>query len=1437
MRAQILGVQFGILSPEVIRRESVVNVQTVTLYQKNIPAENGMNDLRMGTCDRRINCSTCRHDVITCPGHPGHIELAAPVYHIGFLPTVLKMLRVVCFFCSALLVPIGNDDPRLSAMYGRDRLDYIGSLCRHGRACRSCGGVQPKFERSKQFVDITTEFETSVEDPDEAEFIKLPFSAGRALSILRDISDDVIAVLGGCPVNARPEWMILTVIQVPAPISRPCVTMSDGARTRGQDDVTIKLIDVLKANKNADVALRDGGCVSGFTNPEAVVGEFWNYSHAPNVDVIRESVRELQQHVAHLMHGSAGVEVNSGRPNRRQLRLFHERWKGKKGRFRGNLVGKRVNYSSRTVASPGAGFDVDEIGVPRAVANHLTFPERVTQWNRDALKRCVRLGPGVDGGAAAISVPGGDIIDLTFCSLSTRTNMILQIGWIVERHLRDGDWVLVNRQPSLHRMSLMAHRVRVVADNTFRLPVCDTTPYNADFDGDELNLHVLQTHEARAEAQELMRVSTQMINPQNNKPIIALVQDALISGFLLTGKDTFLEKHQCMQIMMELKYTDIDRLPMPAILKPRPLWTGKQMFSVLFPATFCLTTLVTRTLGGTGSVALMQDTHERHVRILRGELVCGALCKKTLGTSARGIVHVLFNDWGCDAASAFVSDAQRLLQAFVMIRGFSVGLGDCILSAHGHRKQEALLRTAFTRVTQVHAQVGHLDPGVVEECTGKMLNNVLTQSGVSVLEEVEKNRIAALVESGAKGSAINLAQILGCVGQQSVEGGKIADSVHGFTLPAFSVNDTSPLAHGFVSNSYATGLTSHEYFFHAMGGREGLVDTAVKTADIGYVQRKLSKAQEGLLVSQDGTVRNVNGDVVQMYYGGDGLLHTALECSFLPTFNLTDAAIRQRCYVPGWEQAVEDEVQQMMLDRDYVRRIQCVDLVTPNGFLVVAVEPQRVLLQAKLRFGTGGGWDGPAPLLKLRNTLLRRIRGKRPPYVTRLTRIYIFAHLTLREMQLLTREGAQWACDTLHRQYERAVVQPGEMVGTVSASSIGEPCTQMTLNTFHTAGVAHAVSQGVPRLKELILLTEQIATPSMTVHLEPGFKEHREIASRVLSAIAYTSFADVVAHGAVVKGNEGDTELLDVFQTLYHPEPTPYALRFVLHRQRLYEKHLDVSAIVDVLRTQFGNAAYVMGTDVNSVEWVVRIHPLNLNCEDNAYAMRLLYDHVMENLVIQGVYGISRVTMEHQARTHHNVHYAPMNEFFGRTAGSSLATVMNIPGVDAARTLTNDIFDILDVLGIEAASKQLLTEIRAVLSHDGAYVNDRHLQLLVDVMSYAGDLAPVSRHSMEKLGADVYTRASFEQTQEVLLTAATHGVYNKLKGVTSTLITGTPISGGTGLSRVRSTVSTAKHTVQPMVFEETVAKRVAPMELLPPKRVRIAELPPFWIPTPERKSC
>lgn len=506
-----------------------------------------------------------------------------------------------------------------------------------------------------------------------------------------------------------------------------------------------------------------------------------------------------------------------------QLKSIRARLKGKEGRLRGNLMGKRVDFSARTVITGDPNLSIDEVGVPRSIARTLTYPELVTPYNIDKLQELVRNGPTEHPGAVYVIRDDGQRIDLRW----NKREVPLQLGWKVERHINDGDVVIFNRQPSLHKMSMMGHRIRVMPYSTFRLNLSVTSPYNADFDGDEMNLHVPQSVETRAEITEICMVPRQIVSPQSNKPVMGIVQDTLCGVRKFTKRDCFLTKEMVMNLVMWVPGWE-GFLPTPAILKPKPLWTGKQMISMIIPKGInCITFHSTHPDSEESDIS----PGDTKVIVENGELICGIVCKKTVGTSGGGWIHVIMNQYGPEVAKTFFNGCQTVVNYWLLQHGFSIGIGDTVADRNTVMGITSIINNATSNVNDliIQAQQDKLEckPGMTlretfESNVNRALNTARDDAGKMAQQSLrEDNNVKQMVISGSKGSFINVSQMTACVGQQNVEGKRIPFGFKYRTLPHFTKDDHSPESRGFVENSYLRGLTPQEFFFHAMGGREG----------------------------------------------------------------------------------------------------------------------------------------------------------------------------------------------------------------------------------------------------------------------------------------------------------------------------------------------------------------------------------------------------------------------------------------------------------------------------------------------------------------------------------------------------------------------------------------------------------------------------------------
>ncbi|WP_456419118.1 DNA-directed RNA polymerase subunit A' [Methanocaldococcus infernus] len=855
---ELKEIMFGILSPDYIRKMSVAKIVTPDTYDEDgYPIEGGLMDPRLGVIDPGLRCKTCGGRIGECPGHFGHIELAKPIIHVGFAKTIYKILKAVCPYCGRILIP---ENKRREILEKMEKLEREGGnkweACKETyqeaskiSVCPYCGEVkwEIKFEKPSSFYRI-----------EEGAEIKL--SPADVREILEKIPDEDCILLGLNPKVARPEWMVLTVLPVPPVTVRPSITLETGERS--EDDLTHKLVEIVRTNNRLMEHIESGA-------PNLVVEDVWSL---------------LQYHIDtyfdNELPGISPAKHRSGRP----LKTLAQRLKGKEGRFRYNLAGKRVNFSSRTVISPDPCLSINEVGVPEVVAKELTVPEKVTKYNIEKIKELIKNGPNKHPGAKYIirQIVGRDGMVHEYRIKLDENNKDFWVenikeGDIVERHLMNGDIVLYNRQPSLHRMSIMGHKVRVLPYRTFRHNLCVCPPYNADFDGDEMNLHAPQTEEARAEAETLMLVEKHILSPRFGGPIIGAIHDFISGAYILTSN--YFTKDEATLILRSGGIKDELWEP-DKVENGIPLYSGKKIFSKTLPKGLNLR-YKANICRKCDSCKKENCEYDAYVIIKDGELVKGVIDKKGYGAESGLILHTIVKEFGPEAGRKFLDSSTKMAIRTLMLRGFTTGIDDEDLPEEALREIEKVLDEAERKVDEIIEQYekGELEllPGMSpEESREAHIMRVLREARDKAGEIAERylgldNHAVIMAITGARGKILNITQMAACIGQQSVRGKRIFRGYKDRVLPHFEKGDLGARAHGFVRSSYKKGLSPTEFFFHAIGGREGLVDQAVRTAQSGYMQRRLINALQDLKSEFDFTVRDSRGIIVQFRYGEDGV--------------------------------------------------------------------------------------------------------------------------------------------------------------------------------------------------------------------------------------------------------------------------------------------------------------------------------------------------------------------------------------------------------------------------------------------------------------------------------------------------------------------------------------------------------------------------------------
>ncbi|BCU67312.1 DNA-directed RNA polymerase subunit A' [Sulfolobales archaeon HS-7] len=850
----IKGVKFGLLSPEEIRKMSVTAIITSEVYDEDgTPIEGSVMDPRLGVIEPGQKCPTCGNQIGQCPGHFGHIELVRPVIHIGYVKDIYELLKATCRHCGRVLLS-DEEIQRYLRMYKATKnrwpsiasrvIDYVKKAAAKNTICPHCSEKQYKIKLEKPI--------TFYEERGEG-VIKLTPSEIRER--FERIPNEDLEILGFDPNSSRPEWMILTVLPVPPIIMRPSIMIEGGIRA--EDDLTHKLVDIVRINERLKDSLDSGA-------PQLIIDDLWDL---------------LQYHVAtyfdNEIPGLPPAKHRSGRP----LRTIAQRLKGKEGRFRGNLSGKRVDFSARTVISPDPNISIDEVGVPVDIAKTLTVPEKVTKWNIERMRQYVINGPETWPGANYIIRTDGRRIDLRYVKDRKALAESIEPGFIVERHLINGDVSLFNRQPSLHRISIMAHKVRILPGKTFRLNLLVCPPYNADFDGDEMNFHVPQSEEARAEAKEIMLVHKNILTPRYGGPIMGGTQDYISGAYLLTNKATLLEEEEVRELLAAGKYGG--ELPEPAILSPRPYWTGKQVVSLFLPEDFTFHGPANISSGNRACKDELCD-HDSYIVIKNGILLEGVFDKKAIGNQQpESVLHWLIKEYTEDYSLKVMDDMFKVFLKFSEMRGFTMTLQDVTISLQAVKKIEEKIKSSLE---EVDALINQYNQGKLEPIPGRTLEETLESKILDTLDRLRNDagEIAAthldpfndayiMARTGARGSLLNLTQMSAMLGQQSIRGERLSRGYNGRVLPHYKMNDISPEAKGFIFSSFKRGLNPIEMFYHAAAGREGLVDTAVRTSQSGYMQRRLVNALSDLRIEYDGSVRSLSGEMIQPLYGYDGV--------------------------------------------------------------------------------------------------------------------------------------------------------------------------------------------------------------------------------------------------------------------------------------------------------------------------------------------------------------------------------------------------------------------------------------------------------------------------------------------------------------------------------------------------------------------------------------
>ena len=912
--------------------------------------------------------------------------------------------------------------------------------------------------------------------------------------------------------------------------------------------------------------------------------------------------------------------------------------------------------------------------------------------------------------------------------------------------------------------------------------------------------------------------------------MIGVYQDTLVGSYRLTQPGIKFTRREFMNLMMWNKRFDGNMPVARSIEDGKERWTGQQVLSELLSH---INIEMGNKLFDSDKDSKESDNY---VKIVQGNIEQGVIDGDIYMKPSKGIIHVTYNDYGPKDTIALLDALQNTIENFLVLNGFSVGISDLIADDDTKKAIDANIQERKKQIEQVILQV-HLD--LFDNNTGKtnqqefedqvfgILNQATSDAGSLGQKSLSsENRLLAMVRSGSKGEPLNVAQMMACLGQTAIEGKRVPYGFTDRTLPHYKKYDDSAEARGFIESSFIRGLTPQEFFFHAMSGREGLIDTAVKTADTGYIQRQLIKSMEDLTVQHDGTVRDANNNIVQYHYGEDGINPTKIETQSLPIGKLSQEEIKTQFGMVGvdWATVLKDGVirdNDSELITEYVNDLlfdqrMMVEGVfqsksLDSGSVFAPVNLARWILNTKTRFALKATEKTdltPAYVLDGIKKIITRTHPYHKIWCA-LLRFHLAPHkLIVKER--FTKEAFEMLIEIIVLTHMKSWVQPGDQVGIVAAQSIGEPATQMTLNTFHQAGVASksAVTRGVPRLRELLKVTQNPKASSLTIALKPEYRTNKDKAREVVQDLELTVLRNITNKVAIYWDEKDDDTVVEAdkdlmkFYKLFEEGLmadegieeawSKWVLRLELNREEMFSRNISIQEVVTVIKNTWSNDINVVYSDYNSDKLVMRIRLPNKERQDKDTASQLddftnlkkFQNKLLNSIVIRGLPGIKAVTFRNDKQLVESVDgkYEQVEQYVLDTDGSNFIKVMNHPAVDGTRLYSTNVWDVYEVLGIEATRAILYNEINGLFESVG--VNYRHLCLLCDVMTRFGKLMSIDRYGINKNDIGTLAKASFEETEKILLKAALFGEVDPVTGVSANIMMGQPIRGGTAFSQV-----------------------------------------------------
>lgn len=1433
----ITRIDFEIWSNANIIDHSATPGAGITVAETSFNGEivhNGVLDKRLGVTNRIDECDTCGETPLKCPGHFGHIKFVEPVFHLGYLIYVKNILSCICIKCSRLLVH--KNEKEINALLknkqGKKRFFEIRALTKNVTHCQrvGCGVPAHKISDNKKigYDFILAEPINKSSDTNESAFSKKKkspqsLSAQFCYNILRAIPNEDIIIMGFDPKRSRPEDMITINFPVSPVAVRPSIKLELLSSSTNDDDLTHKLIDIVKSNENLKNAKGDGT----LTKTVSACDDF----------IL------LQIHVATYFDNEIIGIPKSCQKSKVATKSLSQRLKGKEGRIRGNLMGKRVDQSGRTVITPDPYIDLNQVGIPIIIAMNLTYPEIVNKHNIEYLSLLVKNGrkryPGANFVTKNVIDKDGNEVKRLFHLKYREKPIELAFGDIVDRHLINGDIVLFNRQPSLHKMSMMGHKIHVLENEpkllTFRVNVSCTEPYNADYDGDEMNIHVPQSLPTVTELMLIADAAKRFVNPRVSQIAFVIKQDTLMGSYLITHDDILIDWKDAMNLLSYTKNGLNGRIPKGKMV------SGKYLYSQIIQSEI--------------NISKKEKDGTFATRIFNGMITHGKFAKSEI----QAIIQKTWRQYGSEKSVNFVDDLQRVILQWLMIHGFTVSIRDLVIPKKTHKTIETIIETKRKEVLMAITEFDNnsaVPLDVFELSLEAGLATIQSDVNKAVMNSFSiPMGINMTIKSGSAGDANNAGQNVGCVGQIVVERQRIAKKYNNRSLPMFHQYDNSAFARGFCTGSYLSGLKPHEYFFGIMAGREGVINTAIKTAETGYIQRKLVKILEDIGVKYDGTVRNANDKIIQFVYGDSafntekqvdvkielvGSNNADISSNYVYTNEELSALRKKHNVDEKYTEDINNKLYKKLLSmRNQLRKIQrrtnLKDVEFKEMYMVPVdlgqfitnimnrpgrknedlVDPYYVITNIKNAYSNLN-----CKIMKY-NEAKSEVKQKDDMRIKFLLKLYLFDVLSPKKCThkyKLSQEEFDEVMIYYYTTFLLAKIEGGEMVGFISAHGIGEPVTQSNLKSFHKAGsgAATTVTEGLPRVRELLSITKKIKAPRTTIVLDDNCNTNKAIATKIASHLKYTVVKDIIEKVNIIydpKPNDKNGLMAkDGLQNVFEVPQSksgctseisglPWVIRLVLSKEKMIDRGVNMLEF----KTSFCHNWSIRYEDAktNKKEYkkiidkitqcaivsnydnsTVPIIHIRFNANNyNSNTLIKFQEMIVGKYRIKGIVGItngSNIVEEPYITFDEDGTKVEKKRWTIQTEGINLQDITQINGINLEETICNDIASVYDNFGVEAARTIFIREFTKAIESSGGSSNYQHVELLADTITHMGGLIAVNRHGANKLDTDPFSRASFEKTVEQMLAAAAFGESDHIRSVSSCIMAGALINGGTG---------------------------------------------------------